>query len=96
MESGLNYHEEESIPLNNIGKCKMSDSDEAPDINSLDPQPTFWQKINSFARVKPATSRTFNLGESVQLAPNVIRNQKYSLITFFPLVLYEQVSFLYS
>ena len=37
------------------------------------------------------------LGRTAQLnfPPNVIRNQKYSIFTFIPLVLYNQVKYCY-
>ncbi len=31
-----------------------------------------------------------------QFPPNVLRNQKYSVVTFFPLVFYEQFKFFFN
>ena len=42
------------------------------------------------------TNRTIVLGEPGRYPPNVVRNQKYNLVTFLPLVLYEQFKFFFN
>ena len=46
---------------------------------------------------KEPRSRTFNIGDRLtNLAPNSITNQKYTVITFLPTILYEQFRFFYN
>ncbi|KAI8909700.1 hypothetical protein EDD86DRAFT_190542 [Gorgonomyces haynaldii] len=42
-------------------------------------------------------ARSFGLGESTnQFEPNLVRNQKYTLMSFLPMVLYEQFKFFFN
>lgn len=54
----------------------------------------------SASRQTQQTGRTIALGQGdtsgKRHTPNIIRNQKYSLVTFFPLVLYEQFKFFFN
>ncbi|CEH18028.1 aminophospholipid-transporting p-type atpase [Ceraceosorus bombacis] len=57
----------------------------------------FWARLSG--RSKAADEgRTFVFGgdKHVKHPPNVVRNQKYNLITFLPLVLYEQFKFFFN
>jgi len=51
--------------------------------------------VGGWCRKKEPASRTVWIGRTAQLnfPPNVIRNQKYSIFTFLPLVLYNQFKF---
>ncbi|KAM0786043.1 hypothetical protein ACM66B_006856 [Microbotryomycetes sp. NB124-2] len=52
----------------------------------------------TFSRKPSSTSRTIPLNRPMpsKFPANVVRNQKYNLVTFLPLVLYEQFKFFYN
>ena len=54
-----------------------------------------WRWVR-WSRPAVPTNRTIVLGEPGRYPPNVVRNQKYNLVTFLPLVLYEQFKFFFN
>lgn len=68
-----------------------------PTTNVQSPKPSFF---SAFKLSQPSTkSRTipFNsIDKKTPFPPNVVRNQKYNVATFFPLVLYEQFKFFFN
>lgn len=40
---------------------------------------------------KSGKSRSFVLGSDLDLPPNIIRNQKFTVLSFVPMILFEQV-----
>lgn len=51
--------------------------------------------VNWISREKELKEREITIGQPLpqKFAPNVIKNQKYNIITFFPLVLFQQFKF---
>jgi phospholipid-translocating ATPase len=56
----------------------------------------WWRRV--VMRRIPLSSRSIDLGKppSNYFPPNVVSNQKYSLISFIPVILYEQFRFFFN
>ncbi|KAJ3260318.1 putative aminophospholipid-translocase [Boothiomyces macroporosus] len=78
----------ESIPLENLEAASPSAQHyEIPEIEPVKKSWKFWEK-------QPPRARIITLGEQTfGLEPNIVQNQKYSVITFIPSVLYEQFKY---
>lgn len=78
----------ESIPLENLEAASPTAQHyEIPEIEPVKKSWKFWEK-------QPPRARIITLGEQTfGLEPNIVQNQKYSVITFIPSVLYEQFKY---
>lgn len=100
------YDEEESIPMVQMDKGLLEQDDDEDSRTSIQTKvaksaPFSLQSFFTFKRPTSSSgtagSRRFNLNESPAGFPvNIVRNQKYSLISFLPIVLYEQFRFFFN
>ena len=80
----------ENIPLQPIDESSIQIKSTA----ELEKSPT---RLFSWTNKYKLSSRTFHLGERLlNCAPNSIINQKYTLLSFLPKILYEQFRFFYN
>lgn len=78
---------EENDPLN-------EDFDDDESVYSEKGKQSVW---DIFRIQSHATSRRFNLGEKPSgFAANLVQNQKYSVLTFLPRVIYEQFKYFFN
>ncbi len=110
LNNGL---EHDSIPMDTLGGVEEEDLLHNPIENELDDESIYsesnrtkrwWWPFKS--KGEEYVSRRFHLGEQpAGFAPNVVRNQKYTLLSFLPVVndyyfiskvLYEQFKFFFN
>jgi phospholipid-translocating ATPase len=78
----------EEIPLQ-----ELHDEDDAETVAPAEPF-RFWRRSNADSAKLP---RCFHIGETLpKYDKNVVRNQKYSVVSFLPTVLYEQFRYFYN
>jgi magnesium-transporting ATPase (P-type) len=97
--------EEEAIAMeplvaSSIERDCDSDSIESTELNMASKH-SFWQSFFTYERPASSTassgSRRFNLNDFPAGFPvNVVRNQKYSLLSFLPIILYGQFRFFFN
>ncbi|GAA5907740.1 hypothetical protein JCM6882_008960 [Rhodosporidiobolus microsporus] len=102
--TGLEGEEEEIGLLGGSGRDKTRRSSDAPSAASTRPpkRPFSFSSFLSL-RAQPSTKPRaipLNAPKAVQkkapYPPNIVKNQKYNVATFLPLVLYEQFKFFYN
>ncbi|RHZ62903.1 hypothetical protein Glove_334g35 [Diversispora epigaea] len=86
--------EDEAPLIQNEDLDSSSSSQTSTSRQRRRPTPSTTQPPSNMARAPSSNSRKipFNAPDKIRdkFPPNVVRNQKYSLVTFFPLVFYEQ------
>ena len=84
-------------PLNFEGNDEPGEDIPLQPLEGEDSEPQKSAKDYSWTRKPDLVSRSFHIGDRLtNLAPNSVSNQKYTVLSFLPKILYEQFRFFYN
>ncbi|ORX83033.1 phospholipid-translocating P-type ATPase [Anaeromyces robustus] len=91
----MNDSYNDNIPLIAVNSDNESVNSYSEIQESFIPNSASTKRKNSLSTNKPNKGRTILIGKKnrTKYSQNVIRNQKYNIITFLPVILYEQFKF---